>query len=154
LAGDWCDQHCVASHAVRLLGLPPCLRKKRPPTAGFPASAPVSALPFCGFDCSWCRKSPVQFANIPVLGRLWPETLVRSRLPPDHTRSSNPPRSAISSRYWRRIARDILKNPAVSRRIALQRILEIRLKKLPKGAENGFFSKSFVPVQAVSSPIP
>jgi hypothetical protein len=74
LRGDGCDQHCVASQAVRKPEKVPLKGEKGPLLAGFCNFVPVSELPNRRTHRPFREKSPVTSANIPVFRRLSLET--------------------------------------------------------------------------------
>jgi hypothetical protein len=74
LPGDGCDQHCVASQAVRAFGQTARLVRKGPQLAGFLAFGKVSGRHNWIRRPTKSRKSPADTREIPVFGRQWAET--------------------------------------------------------------------------------
>ena len=73
-AGDWREQHCIASHAVPPLCRSPERCQKGPPTAAFAFGRQSRDSHFAFLAGPNRRKSPAVFENIPVSRRLRPET--------------------------------------------------------------------------------
>ena len=70
LPGDGCDQHCVASQAVRISENFLLSWQKGPPTAGFSNCQKSPVAPFSNFLGENSQKSLAEFNKTPVFWRL------------------------------------------------------------------------------------